>query len=113
MSKSQVKVPKTNQVNILGTVYQIVTTEEIAKEGFDGLCYPFDKIIQVVPYEMIEACGDKGRLNTAQFVLRHEIVHALFVESGWVDKTQDEELVDFIAYHIPTLVKIFRQVGAI
>lgn len=113
MSNSQVNVPEEVYVDILGTTYRIEVEDEIAKEGYDGLCWPFDKVIQIVSWDSIDACGDDGRKNTAQFVLRHEIVHALFVESGMVQRSQDEELVDFIAYHIPTLVKIFEQVGAI
>ncbi|MCK4258764.1 MAG: hypothetical protein KAX49_07285 [Halanaerobiales bacterium] len=42
-------------------------------------------------------------------VLRHEIIHALFHESGLRDYFDDEELVDWIALTYPKMKEIFNK----
>lgn len=49
-------------------------------------------------------------------VLRHEIIHAFFGESGLrscSEYAEDEELVDWIAIQFPKILKAFEQVGAL
>jgi len=46
-------------------------------------------------------------------VMRHEIIHAFFVESGLKNYNEDELIVDWIALQFPKLLKTFTQVEAL
>ena len=46
-------------------------------------------------------------------VLRHEIVHAFFHESGCSEWTNDENLVEWIAIQVPKMAKAMKEAGAI
>ena len=101
-------------VNILGTDYEVITqTEEEnpkLKEAY-GLCEMYSKKIvlsdikeDVMNVDNIEAFTRK--------VVRHEIVHAFFAESGLrsnSDYAQNEELVDWIAIQFPKIAKAFKE----
>lgn len=41
-------------------------------------------------------------------VLRHEIIHAMFYESGLMEYCDNEELVNYIAMQTPKLFDIFN-----
>lgn len=105
-------------VNILGTEYEIIrqTDKENPKlKEANGLCEVYSKKICVndeydseMTYENIEAYKDK--------VLRHEIIHAFFAESGLrtnCDYAECEELVDWIAIQFPKIVKVFEELNII
>lgn len=105
-------------VNILGTEYEIInqTDKENPKlKEANGLCEVYSKKIVVndeydseMTYENIEAYKDK--------VLRHEIIHAFFAESGLrtnCDYAECEELVDWIAIQFPKIVKVFEELNII
>ena len=101
-------------VNILGTDYEIITqTEEEnpkLKEAY-GLCEMYSKKIvlsdikeDVMNVDNIEAFKRK--------VVRHEIIHAFFAESGLrssSDYAQNEELVDWIAIQFPKILKVMGE----
>lgn len=93
-------------VNILGTEY-VVTSNTSAIEGMgaDGICQPFDKKII---YRDLKDFLDKEDSITAkrlrrEEVIRHEIVHAFFAESGLSSYGNDEVLVDWIAKQLPKI----------
>ena len=100
-------------VNILGTDYEVITqTEEEnpkLKEAY-GLCEMYSKKIvlsdikeDVMNVDNIEAFKRK--------VVRHEIIHAFFAESGLrsnSDYAQNEELVDWIAIQFPKILLFMR-----
>ena len=101
-------------VNILGTDYEVITqTEEEnpkLKEAY-GLCEMYSKKIvlsdikeDVMNVDNIEAFKRK--------VVRHEIIHAFFAESGLrsnSDYAQNEELVDWIAIQFPKILQVFEK----
>ena len=101
-------------VNILGTEYEVITqTEEEnpkLKEA-NGLCevYSHKIVIREIEntldsYENLEAYKRK--------VLRHEVIHAFFSESGLrnnSDYAENEELVDWIAIQFPKIAKVFEE----
>ena len=105
-------------VNILGTDYEVITqTEEEnpkLKEAY-GLCEMYSKKIvlsdikeDVMNVDNIEAFKRK--------VIRHEIVHAFFAESGLrsnSDYAQNEELVDWIAIQFPKMVKVMSELNVL
>lgn len=106
------------KVNILGTDYEVITqTEEEnpkLKEAY-GLCEMYSKKIvlsaikeDVMNVDNIEAFKRK--------VVRHEIVHAFFAESGLrsnSDYAQNEELVDWIAIQLPKMVKVMGELDVL
>lgn len=104
-------------VNILGTEYEIIKrtkSEDPKLEECWGYNEPFTKKI------IIDANMDDGsKLNAerldlfAEKVLRHEIIHAFFTESGLhenCDYAMNEELVDWIAIQFPKIAKVIEQV---
>lgn len=107
------------KVNILGTEYTIIeeTEDDNPKlKDANGLCEVYEKVISVVPeddyakepnaYNNIKAFYNK--------VLRHEIIHAFFAESGLrnnSDFAENEELVDWIAIQFPKIAKAFKELG--
>jgi len=105
------------KINILGTEYEILiqnVSENEKLEECDGLCEHYSKKIVVSDFE--EAEKDKMCVeNLDEYrkkVLRHEIVHAFFGESGLRGNSsyaEDEELVDWIAIQAPKLFKAFKE----
>ena len=102
------------KVNILGTEYEVITqTEEENQKLKDanGLCeiYSHKIVLRDIKeesdnFENIEAFKRK--------VVRHEVVHAFFAESGLrnsSDYAQNEELVDWIAIQFPKMVKVMGE----
>lgn len=105
-------------VNILGTDYEIITqTEEENPKlnGAYGLCEMYShkivlRDIKEEPnfYENLEAFKRK--------VVRHEVVHAFFAESGLrnnSDYAENEELVDWIAIQFPKMVKVMSELNVL
>lgn len=96
-------------IEVLGTKYKfnIVKDEDFPKsaEGSDGgLTKYYDKEIVINGSAKEESIEDYKR------IIRHEIIHAFFFESGLPEYTQNEQLVDFLAYQIPKMVRIFEKV---
>lgn len=102
------------KINILGTDYEILTQTEAENpklEDANGLCEMYShkiilRDIKETPYcfENLESFKHK--------VLRHEIIHAFFAESGLrnnSDYAQNEELVDWIAIQLPKIVKVMSE----
>lgn len=102
------------KVSILGTEYEIVeqTEKENSKlKGSNGLCEIYShKIIlnadikeDEMTYDNFQAFKDR--------VLRHEIIHAFFAESGLrssCDYAENEELVDWIAIQLPRINEVLE-----
>lgn len=97
------------KINILGTEYEIVMQTEAENpklEDANGLCEFYSKkIVLRTGYEEEKNAFD----NIFDFqvkVLRHEIIHAFFHESGLDSYAEDETLVDYLAVQIPKLSSI-------
>lgn len=110
-----------SRVLILGEPYEILvrSVEEDSKlEQCVGYCEQYSK--KIVLSDMAEAEKDVMAVeNIDEFkkkVLRHEIIHAFFGESGLRSCSQyaeDEELVDWIAIQFPKILKAFEQTNAL
>lgn len=104
-------------INILGTNYDFRETTEKDDPrlcGNSGYCDAYAKVIAVetdfnesAPHSI----KDFGALKKK--VRRHEIIHAFFFESGLYEFGENEQLVDWIAWHIPKMLEIFGQVQAL
>lgn len=98
-----------NKVSILGTEYEILVQtpqENVKLEDAQGIAELWSKkiILDIAKpeknsFENLNAFNDK--------VLRHEIIHAFFHESGLKQYTNDETLVDWLAVQGPKIFKVF------
>ena len=106
-------------VNVLGTEYEIVVSNE-ASESYlkecDGFC---DNSIKRVTVDELKG-GGVGSKKNLEFQrkknIRHELVHAFLFESGLAENSQwayNEECVDWIASQFPKLLKAFEGVDAL
>ena len=105
-----------NKVSILGTEYEII--EQTEKENpklinSNAICEVYaHKIILNADIKEDEMTYD----NFKEFkdkVLRHEIIHAFFAESGLRNNSEyaeNEELVDWIAIQFPKIAKVLADV---
>ena len=99
-------------LNILGTEYEVIEqskAENQKLDGANGLCEIWAKKI-VLDSEMIAPqpnLVDSPELLKKK-VLRHEIIHAFFIESGMLDYCSDETLTDLLAFQVPKMVKVMQ-----
>ena len=103
-------------VNILGTNYTIIKQKESENAKLldaNGLCEIYAK--KIILRELEEDSNNFENLDAfKRRVLRHEIIHAFFAESGLrasSDYAQNEELVDWIAIQYPKIQKVFEKLG--
>lgn len=108
------------EVSVLGQTYQVIYTNhelcgrEIHKTEngtVAGLCDEFRKKIYIdaeLYYHTHEYTPDGRALWDLMEVLRHEIIHAYFNESGLCDEfepSDNEILVDWLALKMPAMIK--------
>lgn len=98
-------------LNILGTEYSIETDDTLYRTNKDGLCKEYDKKITIrnVGSMLCEDDSEETKKRRYDEVLRHEIVHAFFIESGLDDYTLNEQLVNWIAMQFPKMQKAFEE----
>lgn len=104
------------KIKILGTEYEIITQKESENrklEGSNGLCEIYSK--KIILSEIEDDIHNYDNLNLYKNrVLRHEIIHAFFAESGLRSNSEyaeNEELVDWIAIQVPKMLKIFQELN--
>lgn len=104
-------------INVLGTDYTIElrkTADDPKLENVNGYCEPYSK--KIIVEDVQPEVDTVERLDLFKCrVLRHEIVHAFLFESGLAqnsDWARNEEMVDWIAFQLPKLEKVMREVGA-
>lgn len=109
------------KINILGTEYTIVfhTEKEDPKlETVDGY---MDFSVKKIVICILEPETDSVESLHAytQKVLRHEIIHAYFFESGVWNMSgssdawaKDETITDWFAIQSPKMLKTFQEAGA-
>lgn len=94
-----------NKVNILGTDYEIVvdkSDENPKLRNADAYAELFSKKIIVSRFGHDELTVENLEESVREIV-RHEIVHAFFHESGLSGYCHDEVLVEWIAKQLPKL----------
>ena len=105
------------KVSILGTEYEIIEQTEKQNpklKNYNGLCEIYSHRI------ILNADIQEDELTYENFqdykkrVLRHEIIHAFFAESGLrgnSEYAENEELVDWIAIQLPKINKVLQQIN--
>lgn len=110
-------------VNILGTDYKIVfkpdTDERLRTLQADGYTDTTTKELIIGYFEPDER-SMKDLAAYQKKVMRHEIIHAFFYESGLWNNSNDvgswalnEEMTDWIAIQHSKLHKAFEEAGAL
>ena len=105
------------KINILGTEYNILymNDEECPKlKDCDGYCDTSVKkiVIRNLDNERDDPNSKEDLDEYTRKVTRHEIIHAMFYESGLSVNSgyeNDETLVDWIAIQAPKILEIFGQ----
>ncbi len=104
------------KVNVLGTEYIIKVDSDYLKEnGADGVCKSYDKEIVIRENADFLCPNDKAETKELRKkeVIRHELIHAFFDESGLNDYSQNEQLVDWLASQFPKMLQAFKEVDAL
>lgn len=107
-----------NQVNILGAIYRIEQREEkndpLLKD-LGGYCEVYENLIVIR-----RDWTNPPKPAMLKEILRHEIVHAFFYESGLWDNSNsstvwatNEEMTDWFAIQGPKIYKAWEEAGAI
>lgn len=96
-------------INILGTEYEIHTDDSIVSQAVDGMCKSYDKKIIVRSKGNMLCPDDSDEVKDIRYkeVLRHEIIHAFFDEAGLDDYSNNEQLVEWIAFQFPKMLRTF------
>lgn len=99
------------KLNILGTEYHVYDDERVVDDlGADGVCRFNSKQIILRPEDGILEDGTPEENKTYyNKVMRHEVVHAAFHESGLTRYANDEMLVEWLAVQFPKLAAIFEK----
>ena len=117
------------KVNILGTDYEIIKRKYDEDEVFDrrslsGYCDGYQKKIvycDMSTYKGWEHEEAETVERCEKEVIRHEIVHAFFNESGLQDCSficdgawaKNEEMIDWLAIQIPKIHKAYEEAGCL
>lgn len=92
------KLPK--RVNIAGMVYPVSEVENL-KNPFDG-GFAYGTVMHTVPAIQIESTlADSVKVQA----LLHEIMHALFHQTGHSDDTDEERVVRMLGCQLPHLLR--------
>lgn len=116
-------------VNVLGTEYKIIVKkydedECFEKNSFSGYCDGYMKEIVVCDMSTYKGWENEpeGTVREAEKeIVRHEIVHAFFNESGLSDSAnavegswaKNEEMIDWIALQGAKIYNAWKAVGAV
>lgn len=117
------------KVSVLGTEYAIAVKkydedEIFARRGIDGYCDGLSKKIIVCDMSTFNGWEheEADTVGAAEKqILRHEIVHAFFYESGLAESTfsvdapwaTNEEMVDWFATQGAKIYRAWQEVGAL
>lgn len=105
------------KINVLGTEYNIKVDDTTLLESInaDGLHKEYEKEILIRGLDGF-LCPDDSKTakeNRKNEVLRHEIIHAFFSESGLDDYCGNEQLVNWLAIQFPKMQKAFEQANCL
>ncbi len=105
------------KINVLGQKY---TIKEMSDEEYPKLkTLEANGLFEGYSKELIidKALNDPSPSNYENLelfknkVVRHEIIHAFFHEAGLQEYVSNEFLVDWLAYQVPKMAKIFDDIN--
>lgn len=100
-------------VDILGTEYTVTrNTSAIEGMGADGICQPYNR--KIIYRDLNDFLDDIDSVSAKKLrrdeVIRHEVTHAFFAESGLSKYGDDEVLVDWIAKQMPKINEVVNKI---
>lgn len=97
-------------IKILGTEYNLKVLEELPDTNCDGLCYTYEKQILVKDQNKMLDTDSSEDAKKARYneVVRHEVIHAFFNESGLDSYSSDETLIEYLSRQIPKMQEVFN-----
>ena len=101
------------KINVLGTEYSLIIdkSDYLKNINADGEHREYEKTItirQLSGFLDRESTPEAKEVRKKE-VLRHEIIHAFFSESGLDNYNGDEQLVNWLAIQFPKMQKVFEQ----
>lgn len=102
------KKPENRKINILGVEYDMLykhRDEDKLLENLAGYCDITSKDIIIEIPKNKKEYSVKNIKHSIKKTERHEILHALFYESGLTNYYDDEVLVDLLAVQLPKIIK--------
>lgn len=103
---------KSKKVNVLGTEYEVVFTDEKNDPLLKGAAGYCDSTIKKIAVNVNkEDWQIKGEEHYIHATLRHELIHAFLYESGlhvecpWIH----EEMIDWVALQFPKMSECFSK----
>lgn len=96
------------RVAVLGAEYRIIETDDLP-DNRDGECRGFSKRILVRP---LPDDADDDTRRSYKALLRHECLHAFLFEAGMQRWDEDEDLVQFLAAKLPSMLGVMIRAGA-
>lgn len=101
------------KVNILGTDYNISVNTKPLERDADGLVCPYSKQLVICPVAHIadEIETTEGKEKAFKETVRHEVIHAFFMESGLPELSSNENVVNWLAIQFPKMQKTFEELG--
>ena len=93
---------KISEIEILGTTYGLYVDRSVTNpklQNTDAYCELWSKKIVFSPFQRDDLTIESLQEYVSKIV-RHEIVHAFFHESGLASYVTDEMLVDWIAHKL-------------
>lgn len=102
------------KINILGMEYSIVRHDPLEDAGLEDAGGYIDYTSKKIVMPSRVQANDQNMDDLTwldRHCLRHEIVHAFLFESGLRQRSMDEELVDWIAWHIPAIERVMQEAG--
>ena len=87
------------KIVIKGRTYNIDAIDFIDKGNTSGNINIIDKQILI----------SKDSMDIDHTIL-HELVHGFFYECGLYNQYEDEELTNWIAFHIPEIIKVYYKI---
>jgi len=100
------------KIDVLGTTYTLLEDTSINNPKLIKNRAYFEPYSKKIVYELpnIQEVENVEKIDEFnQKIIRHEIIHTFFYESGLKDYGNDEVLVDWIASQFPKIVKVFQK----
>ena len=104
------------KINVLGTEWTIKVLDpddnRLTEMDCTGLCEAYTKEIYVKDRTSIH--DFRQYLNIEDFlkkVIRHEIIHATFFETGNAKYYEDEDLTEILAHLVPKMAKVMTELN--
>lgn len=107
------KKPKNKKINILGVKYDLIFKYEEEDDRLKQNDGYFDCSTKKIVIEILKDKNDCLLIDDINYdinrVIRHEIMHAVFHESGMQKFCNNEDLVDLLAIQFPKILKIIEE----